>query len=99
MATAVARVETESPERYAKQLCEHLGRRSKSTFADGDGTIELTAGVVRLHSEPGVLVLEAEAGNDADLAVVTEVAGRHLERFGRRNELQVAWGPVESTAE
>jgi uncharacterized protein len=91
MTTSVAHVATDAPERYAKQLCEHLGRRSESTYADGIGRIVLTAGVVELRSAPGVLTLTATAGTPADLAVVEAVAGGHLERFGRRAELVVQW--------
>ena len=39
MPTAVARVKTDNPQRYAKQLCEHLGRRSTTEYADGKGLI------------------------------------------------------------
>ena len=91
MPTSVGRVVTETPERYAKQLCDHLGRRSVVEFADGNGRIVLTAGVLVLRSEPGLLTLSAEAKTDDDLAAVQDVAARHLERFGRRTELQVEW--------
>ena len=33
MPVSTARVETDSPERYAKQLCEHLSRRSTLDYA------------------------------------------------------------------
>lgn len=91
MPTATARVRTDNPQRYAKQLCEHLGRRSTAEYADGKGLITLTSGTVRLDSEPGELVMVAEAPNDEDLAVACDVAGRHLERFGQRHELTVEW--------
>jgi uncharacterized protein len=93
MPTTTARVSTDSPERYAKQLCSHLGRRSQADYADGRGRIELAKGVVTLESQPGELVMVAEAGSEEDLAVVADVAGRHLERFGQRNELVVSWDP------
>ncbi len=37
------------------------------------------------------LVLIAEAPDDESLLQVEDVAGRHLERFGSRNELSVTW--------
>jgi uncharacterized protein len=91
MPVSVARVATDSPERYAKQLCEHLSRRSTPEYADGHGVITLTAGRVTLTSEPGVLVLVAESVTDDGLASVCDVAGRHLARFGRRADLVVDW--------
>ncbi|HTY72635.1 MAG TPA: DUF2218 domain-containing protein [Actinomycetes bacterium] len=96
MPTATARVATETPERYAKQLCDHLGHRSEASYADGRGRITLTKGVVVLESQPGELVLTADAPTEDDLAVVCDVAGRHLERFGRRNELSVTWEPPQA---
>jgi hypothetical protein len=39
----------------------------------------------------GVLTLPAEAPDDEALDHVQDVLGRHLARFGRRNELTVAW--------
>lgn len=93
MYSTTARVSTEASERYAKQLCSHLGRRSTAEFADGQGRIELSRGVIKLTSQPGELLLVAEAASVEDLAVVADVAGRHLERFGQRNELVVRWEP------
>jgi len=91
MPASVARVVTDAPERYAKQLCQHLGRRSTVEFADGSGVITLTGGLVTLTSEPGVLVLSAQSPTQAGLESVQDVAARHLERFGRRAELVVEW--------
>ncbi|MDQ1671583.1 MAG: hypothetical protein QOC98_145, partial [Frankiaceae bacterium] len=38
-----------------------------------------------------VLVLLAEAPDEAGLAQVQDVLGPHLERFGQRQELVVEW--------
>jgi hypothetical protein len=93
--TATARVETQTPERYAKQLCSHLGRRSEAQYDAGEGVIELTRGTVHLRSLPGELVLTASAETPEALAAVCDVAGRHLERFGQRHELSVQWDPAQ----
>jgi hypothetical protein len=88
---ARADVATDAPERYAKQLVSHLGRRvewvtegpvSTATIAGGTGVVEVGS---------GVLVLRAEAADAEALERVQDVLGRHLERFGQRNELVVAW--------
>ena len=39
----------------------------------------------------GVPVLRAQAGDTEALERVQDVLGRHLERFGQRNELVVTW--------
>ena len=39
----------------------------------------------------GVLTLLAEGPDAESLARVQDVLGRHLERFGQRNELTVSW--------
>ena len=94
MPTSTAVVATDSAARYAKQLLAHLGRRTpvepvegetdagRLVFADGTGTVR-----------PGVdaLVLVAEAADLTGLAHVEDVLARHLERFGARRELVVAW--------
>jgi hypothetical protein len=90
---ARADVVTDSPARYAKQLVSHLGRRepfktehgtSTRAFGEGRGTIVIGA---------GVLTLIAEGPDEEALARVQGSLSRHLERFGRRNELQVTWVP------
>ena len=89
--SAAAFVATDTPDRYAKQLASHLGRRSEIR-EEADGIrIVLTAGECLLRSKPGVLELHATAPDEESLNVVEDVVGRHLERFGLRNELQVTW--------
>jgi hypothetical protein len=45
---------------------------------------------VTLTSTPEALVIEIRS-NDADVATYEDVVGRHLVRFGERDELQVHW--------
>ena len=98
---STAHVRTETPGRYAKQLLSHLGRKAPSqtypsgaaetaeitggrlTFADGSGVLEVV---------PGELTLHADADTADGLAHVQDVLGRHLVRFGSRDELVVDWG-------
>lgn len=96
---ARADVPTETPERYAKQLVSHLGRKVEfrsdgpvSTAVFGDGTGPTGTGSVEVGD--GVLILRAEAADAEGLARVQDVLGRHLERFGQRNELAVTWAAV-----
>ena len=89
--TATASVATAAPERYAKQLASHLGRRSE-VREEPDGTrIVLAVGDCLLVAREGFLDLLATAPGPDELDVVMRVVGSHLERFGQRNELQVSW--------
>jgi hypothetical protein len=95
-----ADVVTDAPERYAKQLVAHLGR--KVAFVDAEtpagpgSTVEIGSATGSVVPGDGVLVLLA-SGNDADdVARAQHVLGSHLERFGQRAELLVTWQPDAS---
>jgi uncharacterized protein len=89
--TARAAVLTSSPERYAKQLLSHLGRRTSWTTSGTTSTAEITGGTGRVVVGDGRLMLIAEARDAATLSRVQNVLGSHLERFGQHNELTVTW--------
>jgi uncharacterized protein len=91
---SIAVVATEAPERYAKQLLAHLGRKDTvETIRDEGqgGALVFVYGTGTVRPEVGQLVLEAEAPDEDSLAHVEDVLARHLERFGARNELVVTW--------
>jgi uncharacterized protein len=87
-------VTTDSPERYAKQLASHLGRKLEVVEEEGATRIVFPSGECRLTCSPGRLELRASAPEQGSLEQVEDVVGRHLERFGARAELVVAWEPV-----
>jgi len=88
---AVAEVATDAPERYAKQLVSHLGRRL-TWETDGDTSrAAIGAGLGTVAVGTGVLTLRAEAPDAETLERIQHVLGSHLERFGQRNELTVTW--------
>jgi hypothetical protein len=92
MIETIATVATDQPERYLKQLVNHLAHKLSTGFGDdGSGEIVLDVGSCRLVAQPGALVLTAQAADDEGLARVCDVVGRHLERFGSRDGLQVHW--------
>lgn len=97
MPRATAVVVTDNPDRYAKQLLSHVGRKNGTEPLDGvpaGGRIVFPDGVGTVRPEEGRLVLEADAPDADGLAHVTDVLGRHLERFGARLELVVTWNPA-----
>ncbi|MFF7159893.1 DUF2218 domain-containing protein [Streptomyces sp. NPDC008086] len=92
MPRSEASVATDRPQRYAKQLASHLGRRSETSWdeATGEGTIVFQGGTGTLTAAEGALLLSVEA--DAErLALFEDVVGRHLVRFGAKDELVVEW--------
>src|SRR5829696_6577015 len=90
--TASATVPTATPERYAKQLAAHLGRRCEiREETDGIRIVLADTGDCLLAAREGALDLRATAVGPEELDRVMQVVGSHLERFGQRNELQVDW--------
>jgi hypothetical protein len=94
MPTATAAVPTDAPERYAKQLLSHLGR--KNTVEPVDGVADawrlvFAYGTGTIRAEADRIILQADGADEESLARVKDVLGRHLERFGARRELVVQW--------
>ncbi|MFI6449585.1 DUF2218 domain-containing protein [Kitasatospora sp. NPDC050543] len=92
MPRSEARVVTDRAARYAKQLSAHLGRKITANWSEETGRGELTfsAGTATLVAEPQVLLLTVEGAADS-LPQLEDVVGRHLVRFGSRDELVVEW--------
>ncbi len=92
MRTRYGTMRTERPERYAKQLAGHWARKGSSGEEDGATVIRFETGqVVVLRSEPGTLRIESSVPDDADPDRFAQVVKDHLERFGKRDELDVVW--------
>ncbi len=86
-----ADVVTATPERYAKQLVSHLGRRVEWVTDGATSTATWGTATGRVVVGDGVLTLLASGPDAEAVAHVENVLGRHLERFGQRNELTVTW--------
>lgn len=96
---STADVATDRPGRYGKQLVSHLSRRSAGTWDDdaGAGSITFTQARATLSSAADHLHIELTAQPE-DLDLMEGVVGRHLVRFGTRDELVVAWKRSDGTA-
>ncbi|HEX5144262.1 MAG TPA: DUF2218 domain-containing protein [Mycobacterium sp.] len=92
--TSTAAVATSRAPRYGKQLVSHLGRRSVGVWNEdtATGTLDMNdnAAHVDLSCTPEALLIEITA-TDGDAATYEDVVGRHLVRFGERDELKVTW--------
>ena len=86
-----AEVSTETPDRYAKQLVAHLGRKLEFLTQDGTSTATIGEATAQIVVGNSFLTLIAAGPDEASVARVEHVLGSHLERFGQRNELTVVW--------
>ena len=86
-----ADVATDAPARYAKQLVAHLGRRLEFRTDGHTSTAVLGTTTAAVVVGDGVLTLLAEGDDEAGVRQAEDVLGRHLERFGQRAGLTVAW--------
>ena len=101
---STARVSTDRPSRYGKQLASHMGRKITTTWDETSQTGSLTfdregavTGVVELFCHDGVLQLVLEA-DDEHLERLEHVVGIHLARFGAKDGLVVSWNHQDGTS-
>ncbi len=99
--SSTSTVATDRPGRYGKQLAAHLGRRAESSwdseadtglinFPFGRATLVVSQDGLQLYVEVAPDA-EPDLQGDAGLARLEDVVGRHLVRFGARDELTVVW--------
>lgn len=89
--SSFASINTHRPERWAKQLVSHLGRRIPvESTPDGD-VLSIGNGQGFVSIKDGSLVLRAKAPDAESLSGVEDVLARHLERFAARETLKVTW--------
>ena len=86
-----ARVATDKPVAYMRQLCKHFGHKVDASFGEDSGDIQFEFGRCELHANDGTLTLEVSAADAESHERMERVIGSHLERFGRRDGLTVAW--------
>ena len=90
--TSTARVATERGERYRKQLASHFGNSIEVAESPAGTVLKWGfGGTTTLTVEPDALVMRADAEDAETLDRVKDVTGRHLERFGEKDGLVVAW--------
>ena len=89
--TSRADVATNTPDRYAKQLVAHLGRKLEFTTDSATSTAALGAATAQIVVGDGTLSLIASGTDEEAVTRAEYVLGSHLERFGQRNELTVTW--------
>lgn len=63
-------------------------------WTDTTGTLTLSWGTCTLHAEQETLTVRVEAADEKHLRRVQDLITADLERFGRRDDLAVAWTTV-----
>ena len=92
MSVARGRMSTDRPERYAKQLTGHWAARGPVSEEDGALVQRWVTGqVLILRPVADALELEVSVPDGDDVDRFARVVKEHLERFGRRDELDVVW--------
>jgi len=95
---STAHVATERADRYGKQLVSHLSRRSAGAWDDEGGTGWIDVGESRAELNAGSDALDIRLAATPDrVAAMEDVVGRHLVRFGTRDELVVQWTRADGT--
>ncbi len=89
--TSRAVVATAKPSPYLLQLAKHFRHKLAVRFDEDSAVIPFAFGTAELAAEPEALIIVAHAHTPADLERLQQVVGSHLERFGRRDELEVTW--------
>lgn len=94
---STARIATDRPARYGKQLASHMGRKITTMWDEAAETGSLTfdregtmTGIVTLSCQDGLLQLDLTA-DDEHLERLEHVVGIHLARFGAKEGLSVSW--------
>jgi catechol 2,3-dioxygenase len=90
-----ATVATAKPSPYLLQLAKHFRHKLDVVFDEHHAVIPLPAGHAVLAAGDDALTITAHAQRPEDLERVEHVVGSHLERFGKRDELTVAFAPLE----
>jgi len=88
---STADVSTDKPVPYMRQLCKHFGHKVDASFGEDSGYIQFEYGRCELHAADRTLRLEVSAADGESHERMERVIGSHLERFGRRDGLSVAW--------
>ena len=99
MVIAEAEVQTEHASRYVTELCEQFSERARAKPELGvrvqrterGGTVDFGWGRCTMHTDTNILVLRAEAEDQAGLQQVQELVRRHLEKHGEAEALTVRW--------
>jgi hypothetical protein len=93
MTTHLSRADvlTDAPARYAKQLVSHLGRKVEFVTDGPTSSATVNDLTLAITVADTVLTLTVTGSDPSTVARGEHALGGHLERFGARRDLKVAW--------
>ncbi|WP_222864396.1 GNAT family N-acetyltransferase [Micromonospora sp. WP24] len=94
MLYSTARVVTDRPHRYIKQLVSHMGRKVPTELDEQRGSIRFSLGSCLLVASTAHFDMIVKAGTADAIAAVEDTIARHLLRFAARDTLTVDWLPL-----
>lgn len=97
MTETTARVRTDRPERYLKQLASHMGHKVPVVLEGRSAEVRFGFATAVLTATKAHLLMQVSAATDADARRAAEVLGSHLLRFATADELTVTWEQPAAT--
>ncbi|GAB4052400.1 GNAT family N-acetyltransferase [Catellatospora paridis] len=94
MLYTTARVVTDRPHRYLKQLVSHMGRKVPTELHEERGSIRFSLGSCLLVASTAHFDMIVKAGAADAVAAVEDTIAGHLLRFATKDELTVDWLPL-----
>ncbi|QUW85495.1 DUF2218 domain-containing protein (plasmid) [Streptomyces mirabilis] len=74
-----------------------VAAQAQVEWSETRGTVSLPWGRCALQADPGALTVHVEAVDEENLGRLQDLVSGHIERFGRREQLEVTW--LEAVAE
>ncbi|MER8225857.1 DUF2218 domain-containing protein [Streptomyces sp. NPDC094143] len=68
-----------------------VAEQAQVDWSETEGSVNLPWGTITLRAAPGVLLLRVQATSEEKVRRLEELVAGHVERFGRREGLQVSW--------
>lgn len=94
MLHSTARVVTDRPHRYIKQLVSHMGHKVPTELDEERGCIMFSRGSCLLVASTARFDMIVKAGAADAVAAVEDTITRHLLRFATKDALTVEWLPL-----
>ncbi|MEV4413853.1 GNAT family N-acetyltransferase [Catellatospora sp. NPDC049609] len=94
MIYSTARVVTDRPHRYIKQLVSHMGRKVPTRLDEERGSVMFSVGSCLLVAATGHFDMIVKAGAADAVAAVEDTMTGHLLRFATRDTLTIDWLPL-----
>jgi hypothetical protein len=74
------------------------GAPPRAEWTETHATISFPGATITLQATPDALIVRADAGTAQDLQRARDLVSERLARFGRRDQLTVAWRPLDPPA-